>query len=674
MLLSWLALMLTRDLLVSASHPFQWRFCEADWFIQTTGLETLSQLRDFFNLQGRKHSATQLEECLSAAPHPDVRSGSELNLAFWSGWAEFELGVYRTPAPRVNLAAVVPTVPGGSRGRSQAPPSPTLGHVGRVAAAVPVGPSPPSSSGKKRRLQVGPNASAQPASAFSRKTQKAALQIARDSNLCTKAVENLRDNFYAQSTVNSHLCQVKLYEEICKEKSMSPFPITHDSLELFAAIMVEAGYCPRSIPQYVSAIIRQQRLLQHPIDPAIQDWKSIVLRAAKRGSGDSFRVLPFTSRMLQQFRDLCLCGGFLAGHVQMFLFRILTVTWFFLLRSDEAVGSEEFRGLSPSSFHFDTWPSRKVTVILGETKTNSEGLICKRTLECCCDPSESLSGQQRLLPLCPFCAANLLVKDSVKASKRLDSRKAALVSEIPDSAREFWTEPLRPGDGSSSPKSSVLLAFLREGLRLIHVTTVNADGRELYGTHSLRRGAAQALVVAGWSLEAIKFFGRWLSSCVELYLLSVPMEQFGQDVSASMLRASGLSGANATRKSAKSKPSFEGAPVLSFRKSCLQAGVRLQAFLPELLEHSEADDDDDLDQSVGWFAAQVESILPVTTVDSSARSSTEIIIHDSLRQSFPLDFADFSKRKSTERCALLSIAPDHPLVAVCFSRVMHRFS
>ena len=123
MLLSWLALMLTRDLLVSASHPFQWRFCEADWFIQTTGLETLSQLRDFFNLQGREHSATQLEECLSAAPHLDVRSGSELNLAFWSGWAEFELGVYRTPAPRVNLAAVVPTVPGGSRGAIAGAPS-----------------------------------------------------------------------------------------------------------------------------------------------------------------------------------------------------------------------------------------------------------------------------------------------------------------------------------------------------------------------------------------------------------------------------------------------------------------------------------------------------------------------------------------------------------------------
>ena len=43
------------------------------------------------------------------------------------------------------------------------------------------------------------------------------------------------------------------------------------------------------------------------------------------------------------------------------------------------------------------------------------------------------------------------------------------------------------------------------------------NGKHLYGTQSLRRGAAQALIEAGWSMEAVKFFGRWLSDAIELY-------------------------------------------------------------------------------------------------------------------------------------------------------------
>ena len=50
-----------------------------------------------------------------------------------------------------------------------------------------------------------------------------------------------------------------------------------------------------------------------------------------------------------------------------------------------------------------------------------------------------------------------------------------------------------------------------------------AEGRNLYGTQSLRRGAAQALVEAGWSIDDVKFFGRWLSDAIELYLLQVPI-------------------------------------------------------------------------------------------------------------------------------------------------------
>ena len=37
-----------------------------------------------------------------------------------------------------------------------------------------------------------------------------------------------------------------------------------------------------------------------------------------------------------------------------------------------------------------------------------------------------------------------------------------------------------------------------------------------FRTHSFRRGGAQALCWAGWSLEASEAFGRWLSGAIEL--------------------------------------------------------------------------------------------------------------------------------------------------------------
>ena len=45
---------------------------------------------------------------------------------------------------------------------------------------------------------------------------------------------------------------------------------------------------------------------------------------------------------------------------------------------------------------------------------------------------------------------------------------------------------------------------------------------EIFGSHSLRRGAAQALAWAGWPLEIIKNFGRWLSDVIDLYLMTAP--------------------------------------------------------------------------------------------------------------------------------------------------------
>jgi hypothetical protein len=66
-------------------------------------------------------------------------------------------------------------------------------------------------------------------------------------------------------------------------------------------------------------------------------------------------------------------------------------------------------------------------------------------------------------------------------------------------------------------------------LERIHDTLI-----ERFGTHSLRRGGAQALALAGWPLESIKFFGRWLSDAIEQYLLDIPFKVRGHLMASSM--------------------------------------------------------------------------------------------------------------------------------------------
>ena len=40
--------------------------------------------------------------------------------------------------------------------------------------------------------------------------------------------------------------------------------------------------------------------------------------------------------------------------------------------------------------------------------------------------------------------------------------------------------------------------------------------RELFGTHSLHKGAALALIEARWTVDDVKFVGRWLSAVLTI--------------------------------------------------------------------------------------------------------------------------------------------------------------
>ena len=114
-------------------------------------------------------------------------------------------------------------------------------------------------------------------------------------------------------------------------------------------------------------------------------------------------------------------------------------------------------------------------------------------------------------------------------------------------------------------------------------------------------------------------------------------------------------------------------PAHALRKPTLQAGTRLYAYLPDLCQPLEDEDVplDDPDSGVGYLEVTVVSMLPSlppSTADSLSDPSA-VYFHSSIQTQFPRDFHILLRRKSSDRCALIQVAPELSLVAVCFNSV-----
>ena len=629
-------LMLFKSFLTTAQFPTPLTFSQAEWVIERSGLSDTSDLEAIVVAVGLDPAFQQLEECLSAGnPPPGSQSITQLLADILARWRRFS-GASSALLPQPPLLLM------GSTHGSSSVSSAERGNSSRASSA-PAVPSytPPS---RKRPLPVGPEARLNSAPCTGKRA-KALIHAARDSAQVASAVEEMRSRLFAARTWASHLSEMKLYTNFCDARGVSPFPIDHQILEEFVSMMRKHDYCPRSIPQYVSAIFRQQTLLWLEVPEKLRQFRRVLMNGVKRGSGEAHRVLPYTRTMLDKIRSL---PAFLTGPTQMFLYRISVLSWFFLLRSDESVGSEAFLGLSADSIEIAEL-SRQVTITLGVTKNNKEGLLCRRTHSCVCSPFHKPSKLEAMLPLCPYCAAVLLKKDSSEKNPRA---------------------PLRPAEGHPAPKSSNLLAFLRTAVTLMGLPRYDSEGQELYGTHSLRRGGAQALVAAGWTLDAIKFFGRWLSEAVELYLLQTPTQHFGQSLSDSM------AGVHCLRGSRDFAPGARVSQMVSHTPAPLKSGLHISALLPDLVESPPVDIDlesmdpdlPDHEETSGMLSAMIVSVLPEVPYDLSRFSrESEILTHASYSGRF--SDAGFAQRSPADKCVLVQFSMDLPLYVLCLQDV-----
>ena len=628
-----LCAMLFRDFLTVARFPGAFSYDQADWFLERTGIDSFDEFPPISNIPELDKFCELLREILLAGDPPPAGAVDQLVTDLRVRWIAYSQASQPAIFGSTHGSS---SVGSGSPALGIPPPSQAKSQAKSKAKA-----KAKSAQGTKR--PVGPEGLAELNFGVSQGLRAQRLiEAAKDDSIVAAAVQQQRDRLYAASTWSSHLSEVKLYSNFCKSRGALAFPMARSTLEEFVSMLILYEYCARSIPLYISAIFRQQVLLWMEIDQSLREYRKILIHGVKQGSGDSHRVLAITLAMLKKFRDL---PHFMCGHGQAFLFRISVIQWFFLLRSDESIGSKPERGLCASAFDFHDM-SKSVTITLGVTKSNREGLLCRRTHICVCDPLVAKSNLDLLLPLCPYCAAKALVESSPEVDE---------------------DKPLKAADGTSFV-SSHQLAFLRKGLEYLGFKLVDSkSGRQLYGTHSLRRGGAQALVAAGWTLEAIKFFGRWLSNAVELYLLQSPTQFYGEDLSKSMAGVRRLQGSADFRAG-----TLPPRKVQSFSPTKLEAGMAICVRLPDLAAlplgsvAEEFEDDlptDDISpvaSTSGLFDAIIVSFLPTFPEDFSSYTSVqEIVWHHSYTDSYSR--YDFTNLQESDLCPVVCFGPDLPL-------------
>ena len=298
-----------RSLLTSARDPFKWRYTEADWFLSQTGLESTADCKAIFYPHPDGEDARMLAASLKAFPATETRqSGKDLFASFKAGWLKL-LGPGQSAPPLQTIRSLPaqPTRVGkdsglthGSATVAAAPAKPAAkpaeGHGGVVPgwdtpipspqdAPTPTStPSakkrgrPPKDAASKRPLPVGgANLNFAPEHTTKRCRIMEKVSTAQGRQ---RILDTIYEKLYATKTWTSHLCEIKLYCNMCEAASLVPFPITFLSISLFIGVLYDENYAASTIPVYVSTVFRQQILNWQAIPEELRGWKSMLVRGS----------------------------------------------------------------------------------------------------------------------------------------------------------------------------------------------------------------------------------------------------------------------------------------------------------------------------------------------------------------------------------------------------------
>ena len=334
-----------------------------------------------------------------------------------------------------------------------------------------------------------------------------AKAIMADESMRQAAMLDLRMSTLAPRSAKSYSSEVELYIEMVTGAGIEPWPVSPMSIRTFAAGLKSAGYVSGNI--YLSAVMTCARAKGLPISEEAKCERTLCAAAFGRGTGDTHQMMPVTTEMLEEIRQWLKMNSMKDFGVMVL--RLQVVALFFMLRADEVINIRLKDVVTASG-------RRGVAeLIIAAGKTNQAGKTLRRKLACVCGDGVPEKGDG--LEICPSCALFNLVM-TARASN-------------PDPTCLDWH--ISCGAKKKPLAYDGFLKEMRAQLCAIGVKTMGSNGKYMYGTHSLRRGGAQALARSRWPLATIQLWGRWESKAVMEYVQDTVFDESWKEVATAMV-------------------------------------------------------------------------------------------------------------------------------------------
>ena len=110
-----------------------------------------------------------------------------------------------------------------------------------------------------------------------------------------------------------------------------------------------------------------------------------------------------------------------------------------------------------------------------------------------------------------------------------------LLDRTPEWARNGILGPLCCDSSGAQVKYERYMRLLHDMMVRLGYRMHDERGKAIFGSHSCRRGGAQSLARAGYSLRFIALWGRWESECVRLYVEQAELDGSTGEVGRAMM-------------------------------------------------------------------------------------------------------------------------------------------
>ena len=297
----------------------------------------------------------------------------------------------------------------------------------------------------------------------------------------TLSLRETQQAAFVKGTCMNYYRNINSYVTFCEEYNLKAFPVSDESISLYAQSRAIKGYNPSSITNMVSSIKSVSKMIGYNIDPIGFPGLKMTLKGMERLYGKPAKqAAPITLDILV---NIGLRLNFdRKFHVTMWA--IFLTSFFVLLRKSH---------VSHSAKQDDNFLLRKHLV---RTENGYEVIIEW-------SKTNQLHSRMEKLPLLPIAGSLLCPVAAIDE----------MIKSIPagPNAPAFCTAGKRPINYNTYQK------FLKE-----IIDKVGHNSKE-FSTHSFRRGGTTFLAQCGVDPRLIQLMGDWKSDCYKKYI-SFPLQ------------------------------------------------------------------------------------------------------------------------------------------------------